>query len=424
MDDWPKKEPGGGQLVLDGDEYELKRTNERINRYIDAAISENTRRAYRADLEDFGRWCSQKGLRALPARPWTVANYLSALAETGEYKASTLERRATAIRQAHKIAGEPNPFEEYGDGSYKLKRFMRGLVRELGRKPDKKTAARVARLRKMVLRLEEDCEARLLRDRALLLVGFLGAMRRSELVALEVEDLEWVEGKGVSLHIRESKTDQEQRGELIGLPKQEVEELCAVRALEAWLNAACITSGPIFRPIDRWGNIRPRGLSDKSVARIVKKAAVFAGFDPADFAGHSLRSGLATSAAAAGKEERDIQAQTRHKSRESLREYIHRGSLFKNNAASGLFTYDGFQRMYAWFNQNFEPPRGVVPRKDEEWQWRDGEPYRATEVLEIKYGGTFAGHVIEEVAEVLEARSKVWAKTRKSENPERRVEQS
>ena len=171
------------------------------------------------------------------------------------------------------------------------------------------------------------------RDRALLLVGFAGALRRSELVALEVRDVAF-EAEGMVLTIRRSKTDPEAAGQLVGIPYGDAPETCPVRALQAWLEAAQITEGAVFRPIERWSNrIEPRALEDRRVATLLQSLVRRAGLDPKNFAGHSLRSGLATAAAAGGASERAIMDQTRHKSVKQVRRYIQRGSLFRDNAA-------------------------------------------------------------------------------------------
>lgn len=172
-----------------------------------------------------------------------------------------------------------------------------------------------------------------IRDRAFLLLGFAGAFRRSELVDLDVIDIV-VNPDGVIATIRRSKTDQEGASQKVGIPYGRRPDTCPVLALTAWLELAGITSGPIFRPITRHGAILPARLSDRSVARIVQRSTEAAGLDPTQFAGHSLRAGLATSAAMAGAEERDIMRQTRHRSVAVARRYIRDGSLFRNNAAA------------------------------------------------------------------------------------------
>lgn len=173
------------------------------------------------------------------------------------------------------------------------------------------------------------------RDRALVLLGFAGAFRRSELVGLDVEDCTF--GKdGLTVTLRRSKTDQEGQGRKIGIPYGSNPETCLVRTIQAWLEISGINSGPLFRSITRHGQVQPGRLSGVDVARVVKKLAQRAGLDPANYAGHSLRAGHATSAAIAGASERSIMNQTGHRSVQMVRRYIRDGSLFRENSAGKL----------------------------------------------------------------------------------------
>jgi integrase len=188
-------------------------------------------------------------------------------------------------------------------------------------------------LRRMIVGLPESLLGE--RDRALLLVCFAGAFRRSELVSLDVADVSFTRD-GLVIHLRRSKTDQEGEGRTIGIPRGSRPMTCPVRALKEWLDFSGITAGPLFRPVNRHGQVLATRLSDRGVARVVQRAAAAAGLDPTDVAGHSLRAGLATSAAAAGVSERAIMAQTGHKSLPMVRRYIRDGSLFIENAAAGV----------------------------------------------------------------------------------------
>ncbi|MBX6396347.1 MAG: site-specific integrase [Alicyclobacillaceae bacterium] len=244
-------------------------------------------------------------------------------------KASTLERRLASISAAHRAAG-------YGGISVRdepIRSVWAGIRRTKGTAPAQKAAIRVEDLRRMVEALSDTIQG--LRDRALLLVGFAGAFRRSELVSLDVEDVEQV-SQGLIIRIRRSKTDQEGQGRIVGIPYGSREITCPVRSYQAWLQASGIASGAIFRPIDRHGNVQASRLSDRAVAMIVKRAAAAAGLDPTRYSGHSLRAGLATAAAAAGVEERLIMAQTGHRSEKMVRRYIREGELFRRNAAAFL----------------------------------------------------------------------------------------
>jgi integrase len=174
-----------------------------------------------------------------------------------------------------------------------------------------------------------------LRDRALILLGFAGAFRRSEVVGLNLADLAFSRD-GLTVFLRRSKTDQEGQGRKIGIPYGANPETCPVRTLQTWLDQAALAEGPVFRSLNRHGQLRPRRLGGVDVARIVKKLAQRAGLDPAKYAGHSLRAGHATSAAASGASERSIMNQTGHRSVQMVRRYIREGSLFRENSAGKL----------------------------------------------------------------------------------------
>jgi integrase len=240
-------------------------------------------------------------------------------------KPSTLTRRLSAISQAHQLAGLESPTHDM-----KVRTLMAGIRRAKGMAPSAKHPLRTEELRRMLRRLPNSFQG--LRDRALLLVGFAAALRRSELVALNVEDLAF-SADGLVVSQRRSKTDQEGQGRQIGVPFGAHSETCPVRSAQAWVEFLDETSGPLFRPIDRHNHVSPRRLSDRAVALILKRAAARVDLDPAGLAGHSLRAGLATSAAAAGVPERIIMAQTGHRSLPALRRYIREGSLFRENAA-------------------------------------------------------------------------------------------
>ena len=210
------------------------------------------------------------------------------------------------ISQAHKAADLPSPTT-----SSLVRRTHAGIRRSIGTAQTAKAPAVVDDLKRMLDKLPGTRVG--LRDRALLLLGFAGAFRRSELVALDVADLEF-SSAGLVVTLRQSKTDQEGRGRRMGIPYGSSESTCPVRSLQAWLETARIIEGAVFRSLDKFQRVQPRRLSDKAVARIVKRRAKAVGLDPARYAGHSLRAGLATSAAAGGASERVIMAQTGHRS--------------------------------------------------------------------------------------------------------------
>lgn len=320
---------GSAGALIEDDERHLPSLfveTERARKYAGQAKADNTRRAYRADWADFAAWCALRRVSALPATPQTVALYLSGLAE--HRKVSTLQRRLSAISQAHKTAGHPTPTKDAA-----VRAVFAGIRRAHGTAQQGKAPVMTPDLRQMVAALPNSPLG--MRDRALLLVGFAGAFRRSELVGLDVVDVSFTRD-GLVIRLRRSKTDQDGQGRTIGVPYGSRPLTCPVRALQDWLKLSRITTGAIFRPFDRHGNIQSGRFSDRGVARVVQRAALAAGLDPANFAGHSLRAGLATSAAAAGISERAIMAQTGHKSLPMVRRYIRDGSLFNDNAAAGI----------------------------------------------------------------------------------------
>jgi site-specific recombinase XerD len=291
--------------------------------YAKDARSANTVRAYESDLRAFCSWCQARGLSCLPATAETLSLYVADVAES--LKPSTLQRRLAAIAVAHRAAGYESPT------SHEVVRsVLAGTRRRLGVAQAQKQALGVDELRAMVTPLGDSAiDAR---DRGLLLVGFAGAMRRSELVGLDVADARF-ERAGVVLALHRSKTNQEGNTEEIAIPYGSDVTTCPVRALQAWLEL--VDDGPLFRSIDRHGNVGGR-LSDHSVALVVKKLANVAGLDAAKVAGHSLRSGFATSAARAGKSEAAIMRQTRHKSVVVARRYIRQGTKWDDHAGHGI----------------------------------------------------------------------------------------
>jgi site-specific recombinase XerD len=285
----------------------------------------STRRAYGTDFRLFKAWCGGKSVGSLPASPETVAAFLAHEAGNGT-KPSTLGRRVAAIRYAHKLAHLDTPTD-----SEAVKATLRGIRRTFGGAKVRKTPAVAAKMHSMVALAPGRLSG--LRDRALLLLGFAGAFRRSELVALDVADI--TEAKtGLLVTIRRSKTDQEGEGETIAIAKGDV--ACPASAVREWLDAAGIESGPIFRPINKAGTVAKSRLTDQSVAKIVKAYAERAGFDASTFSGHSLRSGFLTSAAAKGASIFKMMDVSRHKSVDTLRGYVRDAELFKDHAGAGL----------------------------------------------------------------------------------------
>jgi site-specific recombinase XerD len=299
--------------------------SERIRKYSRKAKASNTVRAYRSDWDDFEQFCDDEQRQSLPATPETIALYISALADEG-MKASTISRRLAAISKAHAAAGFPSPTSMR---NAVVAEVWQGIKRTIGTAQTQKAAATVDYIKTMLAYVPDSLAGK--RDRALLLVGFAAALRRSELVALAVDDVQFVP-EGITVTVRSSKTDQERAGETIGVALGSSSDTCPVKALKMWMRVGKIESGPIFRSIDQWGNVRSR-MTDQSVALIVKRYAALAGLDPDVFSGHSLRAGLATSAAEAGATERLIMKQTRHKSEAMARRYIRSANLFQQNVS-------------------------------------------------------------------------------------------
>jgi integrase len=298
--------------------------SERAREFIQQAKAASTVRAYQSDWRHFSVWCGERNLIALPATPDIVGLYLAELAET--HRPSTLTRRVSAISQAHQIAGQVSPTD-----STCVRLVMAGIRRAKGTAPRTKAPALASDIRAMIGAMQDGLLAT--RDRAVLLVGFAGALRRSELVALNHNDVE-VTREGLVVTLRRSKTDQEAQGRKIGIPYGSDPRTCPVRALEAWLDESCISEGPLFRYVNRHGKLQPGRLSPYAVALVVKRRAAVAGLDPSRYAGHSLRAGLATAAAIGGASERAIMQQTGHRSVVMVRRYIRDGSLFRENAAA------------------------------------------------------------------------------------------
>jgi site-specific recombinase XerD len=297
---------------------------ERVRGYANAEKAAATRRAYGTDFAIFRAWCAERGLDALPTSPETVAAFLAHEASRN-VKASTIGRRTAAIRYAHKLAGLPTPTDDE-----LVKATVRGIRRTLGTAKTKKAPATAERLLAMAANTGDGLKGQ--RDRALLLLGFAGALRRSELVALDIEDIEEAPD-GMKVTIRHSKTDQEGAGQSIAVPFGKI--ACPVVALKEWIAAAGLRSGAIFRSVNRHGQAGER-LTDQSVADIVKEHAGRLRLDPRQFAGHSLRAGFLTSAAGRGASIFKMMDVSRHRSVETLRGYVRDAELFKDHAGAGL----------------------------------------------------------------------------------------
>jgi site-specific recombinase XerD len=288
--------------------------------FLAAAKADNTRRAYASDWQDFKFWAASNELDPLPARPEDVAVYLSSLATAGR-KISTIRRRCAAIAHAHQQAGHANPAAHTG-----VRATLSGIARTLGSAPTKKAALTSQTLELVIRKTPTDLPG--LRDRALILIGFAGALRRAELVALDVADVAR-HPKGIVLTIRKSKTDQAGAGKTKAIPHGK--RLRPVEALDAWLVASKITSGPLFRGVCGL-KVRPERMCTTQVARIIKARVRAAGFDPRIFSGHSLRSGFITSAADAGASLQSIATHAGHEKIETTLGYVQVADAFRDHS--------------------------------------------------------------------------------------------
>lgn len=310
--------------------------DESAKKYIIGSLSENTIRAYQSDLKIFRYWCEDKNLKWLPATPNTIANFLSTQAlakDDDELKAVTIIRRTCAVRYAHQLAG----FDTLPTNSLVVRKTLRGIMRQKLIAPDRKKPA-TADIIKMMADMADDSLIGI-RDRAILLVGFAGAFRRSELVAMQVDDID-IEENGMAIMIRKSKTDQVGEGK--PKPILRGESYCPVAALQFWLRAADIASGYVFRQIKKGGRVYSNNdpekpdLSDRMVANIVKKYADMIGLDSTLYSGHSLRRGFITSALLAGASIAKTMEVSQHKDPKTTMRYFDDLHQFEGHAGEGL----------------------------------------------------------------------------------------
>ena len=277
----------------------------------------NTLRAYQADFSDFSNFCKTNNFSSLPTDPKIVALYLTHLSSSCKF--STLKRRLASIKVIHKLKGH------YIDTKHPIiSENLMGIKRKLGVKQISKKPILLNDLKLIIQAItDEKNEFKKIQNKALILIGFAGGFRRSELVSIDYDDVDFV-NEGVKINIKKSKTDQIGIGMVKAIPYFENTKFCPVVSLKEWINYAKINSGRIFK------------ISDKSVALIIKKYALISGLDHSKYAGHSLRSGFATSTAEKGADERSIMAMTGHKTTQMVRRYIQEANLFKNNALNKI----------------------------------------------------------------------------------------
>ena len=297
-----------GNLVTDVKSLELETLKN-----LKSSKAANTLRAYKADYKDFARFCVKHGFKSLPTEPKILTLYLTHLSQTSKF--STLKRRLATISVIHKISGH------YIDTKHPMiTENLMGIKRVKGSYQKAKKPILINELKSIINVIDKDQNEKIrAKNRALILIGFAGGFRRSELVAILFEDIDFVP-EGVKIFIKRSKTDQSGEGMTKGIPYFSNSDYCPVISLKNWLEKSEIKSGKIF------------DMSDKSVALTIKKYTAIVGLDSSKYSGHSLRSGFATSAAELGAEERSIMAMTGHKTTQMVRRYIQEANLFKNNA--------------------------------------------------------------------------------------------
>lgn len=313
---------------------EIQTINDRSDYYESLSRSKNTNEAYSTDWKSFVTWCNERHLIFLPADPRTVRKYITYLADIPR-SVSTIARSMTAISQAHKLTEQPTPTT-----SPVVTEVWRGIKRELGTSPRRAKPILYSDLKKIIDGIRPTFLGR--RDAAILMTGWAGALRRSEITSLNREDIEFV-SEGMVLTITRSKTDQNSEGYKIGIPFATDEKYCPTCRLKSWIKLAAIISGPIFFQIGIGGkkfihNVsNPSRLSHRMINVIIKRRMSDVGYDTAGYSGHSLRAGFVTTAASLNIPEYLIQIHTRHRTSKSLRGYIRDTKLFSENSLLTIF---------------------------------------------------------------------------------------
>ena len=291
----------------------------------------NTIRAYRSDFKDFSVFCAKNSFKSFPTDSKIVALYLTYLSSKGA-KISTLKRRLVSLGVIHKLKGH------YLDTKHPIIiENLMGIKRKIGSFQQGKKPILINQLKSIinVIDNEKTKEIKKIRDKTLILIGFGGGFRRSELVSIDYNDVELVP-EGVKIVIRRSKTDQFGEGMIKGLPYFSNQNYCPVLHLKKWLELSNIKSGPIFRRFSKSFKLSKNRLTGQSVALLLKNYLDIAGIENKNYSGHSLRSGFATASAESGADERSIMAMTGHKTTQMVRRYIKEANLFKNNALNKI----------------------------------------------------------------------------------------
>ena len=307
----------------------LEELIQKAKTFVAAAKAPATLKAYRNDWRDFESWCRGHQLPSLPSTPESVALYIADRAST--LASGSITRRLTSITKAHQAAGFTN--SPATTRHFVVGETLKGIRRTIGTAQHGKDPLLSADIRRIVAARRRDLLG--IRDSALVLAGFAGGFRRSELAGIHISDLKF-SSDGVVITIRKSKTDQDGAGREVGLPFGNSQDTCPVRTLRQWLVASGISDGPVFRSVGRYGHVSRRGLHKDSIGKLLKRAARRAGLKVDELGGHSLRAGCVTQAAMNGVREFVIMKQTGHKTVVTLRRYIRSGEIFRENAAAGL----------------------------------------------------------------------------------------
>ena len=313
------------ELVTD-----IKKLHEETLENLKSSKANNTLRAYKSDFRDFGVFCAKHGFNSMPTEPKIVSLYLTHLSTNT--KISTLRRRLVSIGVVHKLKGH------YLDTKHPvIIENLMGIKRKKGSIQIGKKPILINHLKKIINVIDNQKIEKIkkLRNRTLILIGFGGGFRRTELISIDYEDLDFVE-EGLKITLRRSKTDQFGKGMVKGIPYFTNEKYCPVISLKNWINLSKIKTGPIFRRFAKGSILTSNRLTDQSVVLIIKDCLNLAGIENKNFSGHSLRSGFATVAAESGADERSIMAMTGHKTTQMVRRYIKEANIFKNNALNKI----------------------------------------------------------------------------------------
>ena len=309
---------------------DVKKLHEETLENLKSSKANNTLRAYKSDFKDFGAFCAKHGFSSMPTQPKIVSLYLTHL--SGSYKISTIRRRLVSIGVVHKIKGH------YLDTKHPvIIENLMGIKRKKGSIQTGKKPILINHLKQIIDVIDEQKVEKIkkLRNKTIILLGFGGGFRRTELVSIDYEDVEFVQ-EGIKIAVRRSKTDQFGEGMVKALPYFSNEKYCPVTNLKNWLTLSKIKTGPIFRRFAKGSVLTSYRLTDQSVVLIIKDCLKLAGIENQNFSGHSLRSGFATVAADSGADERSIMAMTGHKTTQMVRRYIKEANLFKNNALNKI----------------------------------------------------------------------------------------